>query len=248
MPFTLVAYNEDVVAPKTYYTIKAVEDPHLTVKDEDVTVPPELPNIVALAIISAGVTNARVASPSLRSMVVPEIIPVDRASEPSSPAVISDLRTIPIALVGEEALNLELSMDVSTRATGLVWLADAPIAPVTGKMFTVKCTSATTLTPWKWTNGTLTFTQDLPVGRYQVVGMRAESAGLLAARLVFPGYAWRPGVIGTDARTDLQDEIFRNGKFGVFGEFAHNRPPTVDFLSSSADTSEIVYLDLIKIA
>jgi len=34
---------------------------------------------------------------------------------------------------------------------------------------------------------------------------------------------------------------------GVWGEFTHDSPPTVDFLSVSADTSETVYLDIVKI-
>jgi len=70
---------------------------------------------------------------------------------------------------------------------------------------------------------------------------------LIAARLVFPGYSWRPGVIGRTSASQPDIEIFRYGKFGVFGEFDHNRPPTVDFFSSSADTSETVYLDLVKV-
>jgi hypothetical protein len=37
------------------------------------------------------------------------------------------------------------------------------------------------------------------------------------------------------------------GGWGVWGEFAHTAPPTVDFLSVSADTSEVVHLDLIKV-
>ena len=39
-----------------------------------------------------------------------------------------------------------------------------------------------------WTNGAVTFDDSLPVGHYQVVGFRAESVGLVAARLVFKGY------------------------------------------------------------
>jgi hypothetical protein len=37
------------------------------------------------------------------------------------------------------------------------------------------------------------------------------------------------------------------GQLGEWGTFSHNTPPTVDFLSLSADTSQTVDLDLIMI-
>jgi len=149
---------------------------------------------------------------------------------------------------GGEALNVKVSVSAAGRASALALFCDGPLAPVTGEIFTVRATSSTTLTAYQWTNGALTFAQSLPKGRYAVVGMRALSAGLIAARLVIPGYAWRPGCIGYDAENDTEDDVFRGGRMGVWGEFDHDLPPTVDFLSISADTSEVVYLDLIKIA
>ena len=131
---------------------------------------------------------------------------------------------------------------------GLVWLTDGPAQPVTGEIFTVRSTNASTLTAAAWTNGALTFSQTLPKGRYRVVGMRAQSAGLVAARLVFIGYPWRPGVVGTDSAGDAAPDIFRAGRLGSWGEFDHNTPPSVDFLSVSADTSQIVHLDLQKVS
>ena len=78
--------------------------------------------------------------------------------------------------------------------------------------------------------------------------MHAFSTGLICARLVFVGYQWRPGVIGFASNILFNREAFRDGKWGSFGEFAHNTPPTVDFFSSSADTAETLYLDLVKVA
>ena len=251
MAFTVVAYSELPTAGATYDAITAVDDPHVTVSGEDIIVPPELPNVVAVYAIGANLTAARLVSPSIRALVPIDIAPFDRASTPSDVARVCDYRVNPIPLVGEEALNVQASNDAAagseTRVSAIVILSDGPITPVTGKIFTVKATASETLTAYEWTNAAITFTQDLPAGKYQIVGMRAESAGLIAARLVIPGYSWRPGVIGRTSSYQPDIEIFRRGNFGVFGEFAHNRPPTVDFLSSSADTSEVVYLDLIKI-
>jgi hypothetical protein len=129
-----------------------------------------------------------------------------------------------------------------------VWLCDAALAQVTGEIFTVKASTSVTLSANQWTNAAITFAQTLPRGRYQVVGMRAKSTGLVAARLVFPGYAWRPGCLGSAAYNNVERPEFRQGRMGVWGEFDHNVPPTVDFLSISADSNPEVWLDLIKIA
>ena len=93
----------------------------------------------------------------------------------------------------------------------------------------------------------LTFDEDLPRGRYAVVGMRARAAGCVAGRLFLPGSRWRPGVLGVDAQDDVEHWRFRNGEMGSFGEFEDTDTLTAQFLSVSADTAEDVYLDLIQI-
>jgi hypothetical protein len=153
----------------------------------------------------------------------------------------------PIPLVVSEAIRARMrgSESAAEYKVMLILLGAAPITPVKLPYRTVRATSSTTLTAYQWTNGALTFDQTLPAGRYQVIGMRAQSTGLIAARLVFPGYAWRPGVIGYDAVGKVEPLRFRFGNMGILGEFRHDSPPSVDFLSSSADTSEEVYLDLV---
>ena len=78
--------------------------------------------------------------------------------------------------------------------------------------------------------------------------MRASSAGLIAARLVFSQYPWRPGCIASDTLGEQSAPIFRFGALGIWGEFSHNTPPTVDFFSLSADTSQTVDLDLVLLS
>ena len=96
-----------------------------------------------------------------------------------------------------------------------------------------------------WVNTALTFNSTLPSGTYQVVGMRAEGANLVAARLVFVGGQFRPGVAAASAANLALFNRFRNGQIGVFGAFDVNQPPTLDCLGVT-DTSQEVVLDLIK--
>jgi len=248
MPFTLVGWHESQDTGGALTLTAALADPHVRVVGDDIIVP-DLNNIVGLYGLGLYITRMQILSPSLRRIFNPDIEPLDRAGEPLSPPNFHDYSQNPLPLVKSEALNCKLAEDVAGAYwnTALAWLAAGPITPVKGEIFTVRATGSTTLTAYAWTNGALTFTQTLPAGRYQLVGARCQSTGLIAFRFVFPGYAWRPGAIGFDADSDLEPACFRLGRFGVWGEFDHDAPPTVDWLSRTADTSEVLHLDLIKV-
>lgn len=255
MPFTTVAFLESVDPAGAFNALSAVADQHIFVSGDDIRIPNELPNIAAAAMgIETTVESfGRLISPSLRGLNPLYVEPFSGAAaaavEPASPHPVKDLRLSPFPLVAGEALNAEVNSNPAAAQVqwAIVWLSDGPINPVTGEIITARATNADTLTANAWTNGALTFADDLPRGRYQVVGMRARSAGLVAARLVFVGGRFRPGVLGVDAQTDLEHMMFRYGGLGEFGEFDDLEPPTVDFLSVSADTAQDVFLDLIKV-
>jgi len=249
MPFTTVAFSESQDSA-VLVNIAAVADPHVRVVGDDIYVPGALPNLAGYYFGGANFTQGQVSSPSLRTLANIDVEPADLADEPASPPAVHDLFASPKPLEGGEAINTLMAEDAAgaSRVNAILWFSDGPIAPVTGDIFTVRATGATTLVANAWTNGALTFTQTLRRGTYQIVGMRAQSAGLRAARLVAPGETWRPGCLGCDADGDIENQVFRRGKAGVWATFSHDAPPTVDFFSASADTSEVVHLDLIKTA
>jgi len=255
MPFTTVAFYENIDLAGAWGYLAAIDDQHVYTEGDDLTVP-RLNQIVALAagIGSGGDELARISAPSLRGVSLPLIHPVnggvDGHVEPDADPKVIDLRTSPLALVAGEQLNGQGHSDTTAAARQwiIVWLADGPITPVRGRIITVRGTTTDTLTPGAWTNCNITLDEDLPSGRYQLVGMRALSAGLVAARAVPRGGGWRPGVLGCDDPQDNSHPIFRYGGLGVFFEFAHNEVPSIDFLSNSADTDEEVFLDIVKVA
>jgi len=245
---TLVGWHESILTGGTLTYFAALDDPHIRVEADNI-ICPELNHIIAAFACGANLAQARITSPSILALVEHEIVPLNVGAEPLSPVPFSDLAQTPIELVVSEAIRCRMQGGEAAAEDKvcLIWLAEGPVEPVTLPYRTVRATSTTTLTAYEWTNGAITFDQTLPAGKYAVIGMRAESAGLIAARLVFPGYPWRPGCIGLDAAADIDPLRFRFGNMGVWGEFTHDSPPTVDFLSVSADTSETVYLDIVKI-
>jgi hypothetical protein len=224
----------------------------LFVTGDDIRVPDDVSQLVAAApVLALGANEGRLVSPSLRRIVNPQLVPINSLTdgnvEPQTPHVVHDWRRNPIPLSPGESLNALCDCNSTAAADQsiVVWLADGPITPVEGvPIYPVRCTGAATLVAGAWTNGALTFAQDLPSGRYAVVGFRAQGATLVAARLVFRGGSARPGVLGTDVESDDDWAGFRYGQFGIFGEFDANTPPTFDALANDADTAQEFVLDL----
>ncbi|HEV8674032.1 MAG TPA: hypothetical protein VGX21_08300 [Methylomirabilota bacterium] len=252
--FTTVAFIESVDPAGTYNPLTAIPDQHVTVTGDDLRVP-ELNQIVAVAggIETAVESFLRLVAPSLRARSPFYVEPYNTAAaaavEPGSPHRVVDLRGTPLVLVPQENLNAETNSNpvAAQIQWAILWLANGPVEPVKGPIFSVAATGATALVASTWVNVPLTLVDDLPRGRYQLVGLRARSAGMVAARLVFVGGRWRPGVLGVDAQDDQEHEMFRYGGLGVFGEFEDVDLPSVDCLAVSADAAEDFVLDLIQV-
>jgi hypothetical protein len=247
MVMHLVAYHEALSGATPLSPIDAVPDETVTYREKDIQVT-ALNQVVMAAVAGAYLSQARLNSPSLRALIPSYIAPAGTATGWGVPMRAMDLRSTPIGLTVEENLNVEVETTGASSPYAAVEFSDGPVTPVTGKIVTVRATGSTTLVADEWTNVPLEFDVDLPAGDYQIVGMRAESAGCWLARLVLKGSAERPGVLGCHGIQDPDFPMFRYGQPGIMGTFKHNVPPSVEFLSASADTSEVVYLDLIKIA
>lgn len=249
-----VAWYQSVDPAGAVVQLNAVADQSVRVSGADIYCPP-----LTQCVLLAGGADAtvapymRFASPSQRRKTTTYIDPLNTATaaavKPVSPHGVVDFGENPIPLVSGEQLNMELSSNPAAAQIqwGVAWLADGPVKPIEGPMFTVRATGTATLTAGTWSNVPLTFTEDLPRGRYQIVGMGAISVGCIAARVVFIGGQYRPGVLGQGTIATIPNPIFRNGGLGIFGEFEDTDQPTVDFLSVSADTVEEVYFDLIQV-
>jgi hypothetical protein len=248
--FTLVGFTESQDSA-SLTNVAALADPHIRVSGDDVVVPSGLNYVGGVYAIGADTTRAQLVSPSIRRRYPFEIVPVEVSAEPADPVKLFPLFDNPLQLDPDESLNAQAAENNASagRSTVLVWLCDGATSPITGaEIFTIRATNTSTLSTYAWTNGALTFNDTLPAGDYALVGARASSAGLIAFRFVFSQYAWRPGAIGMDTVGEVGAPIFRFGKLGEWGQFSHNTPPTVDFLSLSADTSQTVDLDLILLS
>ena len=248
------AWWENVDPAGAYNLLNAVADTQITWALTNI----QIPSLNQIVLLAGGADNTaapimRLVAPSLRTRSLFQIAPLNAqaaaAIEPDTPPKILDLRTTPLVMVPGENAQVELNSNpVAAQSQWLIaWFADGPVAPVGGSIFTVRAVGATALVAGAWTNCPLVFDENLPRGRYQIVGMKAISATGIAARLVVPDSRWRPGVLACDVVEDEDWPGFRYGAFGAFGEFEDTDALTADFLANAADAAEIVYLDLIQL-
>lgn len=158
----------------------------------------------------------------------------------------------PISLDTNEALNAYMTCADAGATYGTVgaWLADAPTPPVKGEIWTVYAYNDTLLPVVQtWQNAELTWEDDLPVGRYQIVGARCWMAYGGLFRFVFIGEAARPGGVCSHDQNLQEDPVQRLGNMGVWGEFDSTLPPSLDVCTQYDVPEAGVYLriDLIKI-
>lgn len=220
-------------------------------------VPTGMNNVHFAYAAGANLTEAYLKSPSLEvRRHVARIIPGNYGSltlDTNKIPVFKPLR--PLALSADEELSVIASYGGTAAAYNLALVALGPptLPPVpAGEIRMVKATSNTTLTAGAWTTCTMTLEKALEVGTYALVGFIPISANALAARAIITGQVYRPGVpaiAGSEpgARV-LSDKYLKDLQFYEMGRFTHLTIPQFQFLASAADTSETVYMFIVKVA
>jgi hypothetical protein len=252
----LAAYLQSVDPASAYVQLASIADSILTVNSPRI----QVPALNQVILVAAGaettvVPRARLVSPSLLQVFRHQITPLSGAAAgavtPASPHRIQDLRGDPLTLVVAEQLTAELFSDPAAPQIQwvLVWFSDKPPVSIAGKIFTARATVANALVSSVWTLNTLTFDDQLPRGKYQIVGFRPMGTTMIAARLIVPSQLFRPGALGVQLVTDQGSDIFRYGNLDVYGEFEDVDNLQIESLAAAADTaaSQQYWVDLIQI-
>lgn len=250
--FHLSAFVQSVDPGGALTPITAAREEMLFTNGPDLRIPTGLTKIAAAyaAANDASLVRAQLQAPSLRVQTNLDVEPFIQAANFGA---IQDAGSFafdnPMGLVEDEALNFAMESNPAAAAihAGLVFLADGPLSPVAGSVFTVRCTSAVAQAAAAWVNGNLTLGQVLPAGEYAVVGARFRSTDAIAGRLVFSAQVARPGLPCVAAVGSRELPRFRAGGLGVWGTFPNTIPPTVDFIGGAA-VAQVVLLDLMRIS
>ncbi|MEQ1735691.1 MAG: hypothetical protein ABL886_04730 [Rhodoglobus sp.] len=263
--FHTVAYTTTIQSADGLKALPTVADTIFSPSGNAYLLPTDLKLLAAYA-GSLAITKARINAPSLLRVGFPSIRPVQQVTAPApsgTPTADPNLMTLldsPIALRTGEPVGLDAATFTTSpaeNAVGLLWFAEKlePVPP--GDSFWLRFTTTTTLSAaLKWSVISPTFDQSFPSGTYAVIGLELTSPGAVAARVVFPGSIFRPGVVaqvGSLAAATVgaarTHQCFYDGSFGVFGTFQTSAPPSVEVFSVSADAAATIegYLRVVRI-
>lgn len=230
--------------------ITPIPDGTVRVTGNDILVPATL-NLLVMAsamINSAAATlRAQVQTPSLRAFLNFDIAPIANGLIYGALPASARMWQTPLQLTTNEPMDVFIQNGAAVMNRAFLMLADGPLKPVQGKIFTVRATGAASLTTATWVNTALTFSQTLPSGSYQLVGLRAWGANLCAVRVFFVSSGWRPGTLAVNSAAQNEWPDFRYGNIGVWGVFDNTVPPSIDCMGIT-DTAQEFELDLIKVS
>lgn len=249
--FTLIGWNEYLAAGVSYVNVKGAADQSVKVVDDRIYCPPL--NKLVFSFARGILFRARLKSPSLRRLAYLHIDPSENTTASwrlaYPPQVMYQIDS-PLPFVVGEGIEAE-SYQVGAGdgvITICAALADGPLVPVKGEIWTIRATIKPTVVLEKWANSEITFEQTLPVGRYQIVGGLVSAVDVTAFRFVPIGSMYRPGGITVNPDQLSVPPIQRKGGLGVWCEFDSVTPPSVDVIGQTAGEVTLpVFLDIIKI-
>lgn len=250
---TLVAFYESITNGSTNAEVNGVLDQSMTLDAANRFQSPWLGQVRAAHVHGVNLSAARINAPSLRQLALPEIYPGFPAADVESgtgPIVMGERGP---RLMAQESFIIEVSRAGADAqpVIGALWISPQIIPAAAGPSTTIRATASPTIVAGSWVLAAITFDQVLPAGQYEVVGMGVVCNDATYARLVYPGVSqYRPGVVVQDTYGDIPwTPEFRFGRFGSFGRFVHNAPPSIEFLGDTAGAeSAVIYLDVIKVS
>lgn len=197
----------------------------------------------------ASLTKARINSPSLRAQLLPRVYPFQRGTLPGNKPPVADYSGLGIVLRSREEIAVETDNDLATGTEAhyaILCVGSASAAPPRGPEFVIIATGNTTLVANTWTLVNLTFEQSIPAGRYRIVQFIPRSATGIAARIVIPGAAERHGTLCINAVGQEPSRYLLGARYGDYGVFESVALPAVEFFATAADTTQEVYLGLVR--
>lgn len=246
---TLVAYFKTEAGAATLDTITNVLDQTVPQDGAGNFLFQKNWKVLAAHALGATLSRARLFSPFLTGIYLPEIYPFVVGATVPDNLKVQDLRAGGPPVLTNDPIGIQASVTGAGDVLSALWVGDdaRPISP--GPILRARWTAAVTLTAGTWVNTGITFASTLPAGTYRCVGMQVICTACYLARLVLTGdNRYRPGVVAQPTLGfSISNGQFSAGNFGDFGTFTNTNPPTVDFLGVAAGAQTPVgWFDLVR--
>lgn len=194
--------------------------------------------------------RARWVSAALRQVTTPFIRPVEGNLTPGSRPLVADYRSNPLTFKALEEISVLAFQDGAGAANAAIiaGVSEGPLQSVGGgQIYNLRGTATTAAVANVWTSIAVTWQDNLPAGKYVVVGGEHISATGKGFRLIFEDNTYRPGGVSMSDPENGTHPMFRGGGLGVWGSFNSNRMPNVQVLANTTDAVHEVFLDIMRI-
>lgn len=211
--------------------------------------PPFAYKLMANYVQADAASVAYINTPTLRIPQFPYLSNLDLAADPPNLPPMNLYGDSGPLLPATDPFNITLSRAGSGTSVcaSLNWVSRQRVTPVKKDIRTVRATASITRVASAWASGSLTIADVLPSGTYEIHGMAAFGTNLLAARLIFPDQIERPGCLAQVAIGEYSWDYFRYGNLGVWGSFSSYALPVLEIIGFGANTSQTVYIDIVKV-
>lgn len=242
----LAFYVNDLASAASLVTVPSVTDQAINSQSSGYFLPEDF----TLGWAYAGndsFTQVRLNQPSLREPFLPSLDPLSLTALPANNPPVNLYGDYGPKLYKNEILTVQASRGVTAASDAYVLLGitKGRRNPSPGRRIKMLFTSAITIAEGTWSIGAMTFTDTLPSGRYAITGLSAYGTNLLAARLVFSGGGYRPGVLAQGAQGEWNGANLPSDYQGLMGTFENTVQPQLECFGVGAGTSQIGYLELV---
>lgn len=245
----LAAFRGSVTNGTTNTAIAGVQDAALAKSASGAFFAP--PNGILNWGVAGGVnaSRARINTPSLREVGLPYLAPLNTGITVPSPPnfpIFGDMGPAPRATdeISVESTHTDAAPQIQFALLNFRF----GMQPVpTGRQYRLRFTATITGVVGSWASGAITLDQNVPAGNYAIVGLDVFGTNLIAARLIFTGGGWRPGVLARNAVGSVVDRFFTSGRLGTLGVFQNTAIPQLEVYVEAANTAQEGYIDVVKL-
>lgn len=247
---TLVAYFKTEAGAATLDTIANVLDQTVPQDGSGNFLFQQNWKVLAAHALGATLGQTRLRSPFLQSTFLPDVYPiVVGATVPDNVDVtVYDDNGPPV--MTNDPLGIQATVTGAGDVFAALWVGDTSAPVRVGPTLRAPFSASVTLVKGSWVNSAITFNQQLPAGKYRIVGLQVIGTAVYAARVVLTGdNRYRPGVLGQPTLGfKIARDVFSFGRFGDFGSFVNTNPPSMDFLGLAAGAQTPQgWMDLVKV-
>lgn len=229
--------------------VVAIADSVLNIQNSHFVLPQPM-DLWAAFLSSLTMTRGKITFPSISQYGGTWIRPQSNALLPPTDPNVADYRRSPFRIPAFEEIRVLATSGLAcmTEAAYALLVLGAGVTPVPpGNIWTIRGTSTTAGVAKTWTGITMTWDNQLPDGRYAVIGSNLVSATGIAHRLIFNGQVWRPGGLSFATAGLRTHEMFIKGGLGVWGYFQPIFYPNVEVLDNATGNAHTLFLDCVKV-